>query len=239
MVGRNVRMDVRWAAADADQTRDHAAELVALAPDVILASSGSVVGPLRRLTRTIPIVFTETSDPVGAGFVDSLARPGGNVTGFLSSNTAWAGNGWSCSRRSRRPSRGWRCCASRHPLRDGPVGRDPVGGAVFRDGAARDRRARCGRDRAHRPAFARTPNSGMILTASGGSFASQSDHHVADRTSCRRSTFYAVSSQTEVSSPTGPTQSTCIGARPLTSTASLRARSRPTCRCRPRRNSSW
>jgi len=83
MVGRNVRMDVRWAAADANHARGYAAELVALAPDVILASSGSVVGPLRGLTRTIPIVFTETSDPVGAGFVESLASPGGNVTGFL------------------------------------------------------------------------------------------------------------------------------------------------------------
>src|SRR5262249_2483388 len=66
MVGRNVRMDVRWAAADANHARGYAAELVALAPDVIVASSGSVVGPLRRLTSTIPIVFTETSDPVGA-----------------------------------------------------------------------------------------------------------------------------------------------------------------------------
>ena len=83
LLGRNVRMDIRWTAADADQARGYAAELVALAPDVILASSGSVVGPLRRLTRTIPIVFTETSDPVGAGFVESLASPGGNVTGFL------------------------------------------------------------------------------------------------------------------------------------------------------------
>jgi putative ABC transport system substrate-binding protein len=84
MVGRNVRVDIRWAAADADHARGYAAELVALAPDVILASSGSVVGPLRRATRTVPIVFTETSDPVGAGFVESLASPGGNVTGFLS-----------------------------------------------------------------------------------------------------------------------------------------------------------
>src|SRR5262245_31016770 len=83
MVGRNVRMDVRWAAADANHARGYAAELVALAPDVILASSGLVVGPLRRLTSTVPIVFTETSDPVGAGFVESLASPGGNVTGFL------------------------------------------------------------------------------------------------------------------------------------------------------------
>jgi putative ABC transport system substrate-binding protein len=82
--GRNVQIDIRWAAADADQYRRYAAQLVALAPDVILASSGAVVGPLRRTTRTVPIVFTETSDPVGAGFVESLARPGGNVTGFLS-----------------------------------------------------------------------------------------------------------------------------------------------------------
>ena len=62
MIGRNVRMDIRWTAADTDQARGYAAEW-ALAPDVILAASGSVVGPLRRLTRTIPIVFKETSDP--------------------------------------------------------------------------------------------------------------------------------------------------------------------------------
>jgi ABC-type uncharacterized transport system substrate-binding protein len=84
LVGSNVRIDVRWTSADPDQTRRHTAELLALAPEVILASSGSVVGPLRRSTRTIPIVFTETSDPVGAGLVESLPSPGGNVTGFLS-----------------------------------------------------------------------------------------------------------------------------------------------------------
>jgi ABC-type uncharacterized transport system substrate-binding protein len=81
----NVRIDTRWAGVgDAEHYRRYAAELVALAPDVILASSGAVVGPLRRITRTVPVVFTETSDPVGVGFVESLARPGGNVTGFLS-----------------------------------------------------------------------------------------------------------------------------------------------------------
>ena len=80
--GRNVLIDVRWAAGKADDTRKYATELVALAPDVILASGGSVVGALLQLTRTVPIVFTQTTDPVGAGFVDSLARPGGNVTGF-------------------------------------------------------------------------------------------------------------------------------------------------------------
>jgi putative ABC transport system substrate-binding protein len=81
---RNVRIDTRWTAADPDYSRKYAAELVGLAPDVILASSGAVVGPLRQPTRTVPVVFTETSDPVGAGFVESLARPGGNITGFLS-----------------------------------------------------------------------------------------------------------------------------------------------------------
>jgi putative ABC transport system substrate-binding protein len=82
--GGNVQVEYRWSGADPERIHSHAAELVALAPDVILASSGAVVGPLRRATRTVPIVFTETSDPVGAGFVESLPRPGGNVTGFLS-----------------------------------------------------------------------------------------------------------------------------------------------------------
>src|SRR5262245_29567990 len=100
--GRNVRIDVRWGAGDADRNRRHAADLVALAPDVILASGGSLVGPLLQATTTVPIVFTQTPDPVGAGFVESLARPGGNATGFSILTIALAGNGWSCSSRSRR-----------------------------------------------------------------------------------------------------------------------------------------
>lgn len=79
--GRNVQIEIRWAPGG-DRARQYAAELVALSPDVILASGGSVVGPLLQATRTVPIVFTQTPDPVGAGFVDSLARPGGNATGF-------------------------------------------------------------------------------------------------------------------------------------------------------------
>ena len=82
--GRNVRIDIRWAGGNADDSRKYAAELVALAPDVILAVGGSVVGTLLQATRTVPIVFTLTPDPVGAGFVASLARPGGNATGFTS-----------------------------------------------------------------------------------------------------------------------------------------------------------
>ena len=80
--GRNVQIDTRWAAGDAERFRRYAAELVALAPDVILASGGTGVGALLQASRTVPIVFTQTTDPVGAGYVDSLARPGGNTTGF-------------------------------------------------------------------------------------------------------------------------------------------------------------
>ena len=81
--GRNARLDVRWAAGDPERIRRYAAELVALAPDVILASGGTTLGPLRQVSRTVPTVFTGVSDPIGAGFVDSLARPGGNATGFI------------------------------------------------------------------------------------------------------------------------------------------------------------
>jgi putative tryptophan/tyrosine transport system substrate-binding protein len=81
-VGRNVRIEYRWAAGDAERIRKYAAELVALAPDVILATGGAVVGPLLEATSTVPIVFAQTPDPVGAGFVTTLARPGSNATGF-------------------------------------------------------------------------------------------------------------------------------------------------------------
>src|SRR6516164_6048648 len=81
-VGENLQIDYRWAAGNEDDTRKYAAELVALAPDVIFTSGSAGAGPLRRATRTVPIVFTNVPDPVGAGYVDSLARPGGNMTGF-------------------------------------------------------------------------------------------------------------------------------------------------------------
>ena len=82
-IGHDVRIDTRWAAGDADRYRRYSAELVALAPDVILAVASASVGPLLQATRTVPIVFVNVADPVGAGFVDNLARPGGNATGFI------------------------------------------------------------------------------------------------------------------------------------------------------------
>ena len=81
-VGRNVRVDLRWGGGDPELYRSHAAELVALAPDVFLAAGAIVTRALQRATRTIPIVFANAVDPVGMGFVASLARPGGNATGF-------------------------------------------------------------------------------------------------------------------------------------------------------------
>ncbi|MBI3759319.1 MAG: ABC transporter substrate-binding protein [Deltaproteobacteria bacterium] len=90
-VGRNLRIDIRWGAGDVDRLRKYAAELVSLAPDVILAQGSSTMRPLLQATRTVPIVFPISSDPVGAGFVDSLARPGGNATGFMSFEFSLAG----------------------------------------------------------------------------------------------------------------------------------------------------
>jgi putative ABC transport system substrate-binding protein len=82
-IGRNMRVDIRWATANAAKIRQHAAELAALTPDVILSAGTSATGPLLQATRSVPIVFATAVDPVGAGLVDSLARPGGNTTGFL------------------------------------------------------------------------------------------------------------------------------------------------------------
>jgi ABC-type uncharacterized transport system substrate-binding protein len=90
-VGLNVRIDYRWSGGDAGNIRKHAAELVALAPDVILASGVAALGPLMEATRTVPIVFPLAADPVGAGFVESLARPGGNVIGFAAPDYRFSG----------------------------------------------------------------------------------------------------------------------------------------------------
>src|SRR6476646_5112855 len=81
-VGSNISLETRWAGTASDDIRRHATELVALAPDVILANGTSTLGPLLQQSRTIPIVFVQVTDPVGSGYVSSLARPGGNATGF-------------------------------------------------------------------------------------------------------------------------------------------------------------
>ena len=89
--GRNVHIDTRWTSGNADDTRKYAAELDALAPDVIQASGASTVGALLKVTRTVPIVFAATADPIGAGLVASMARPGGNATGFMNYEDSMSG----------------------------------------------------------------------------------------------------------------------------------------------------
>ena len=90
-VGRNMRIDVRWSGGDAGRIRAFAQELIALAPDVILATNTPTVVALQQVTRTVPIVFATVGDPVGAGVVDSLGRPGGNVTGFMNFEYSMSG----------------------------------------------------------------------------------------------------------------------------------------------------
>src|SRR5258708_23558473 len=89
--GRNLQIDYRWGMGDIDRHRINAAELVALAPDVILAHGSTIMGPLQRATRRVPIVFVSVADPVAGGYVASLARPGGNATGFTSADYGISG----------------------------------------------------------------------------------------------------------------------------------------------------
>ena len=170
-IGRNVRIDTRWATADAAAIRKHAAELVALSPDVILTFGASTVGPLLRVTRTLPIVFAVASDPVGNGFVDSLGRPGGNATGFMSFEYTMAGK-WLELLKQIAPS-----VTRVAVLRDTD---NPSGNALFgviqamapslrvevtpvnmRDAGEVERSV---------VALARTPSAGLIVTASGQAY---------------------------------------------------------------------
>jgi putative ABC transport system substrate-binding protein len=89
--GRNVRIDIRWHENDADRARTHAQELIALAPDIFLADGTVSVGALQHVTRALPIMFANVADPVGAGFVDSLSRPSGNITGFMGFEYGFSG----------------------------------------------------------------------------------------------------------------------------------------------------
>jgi putative ABC transport system substrate-binding protein len=171
-IGRNVQNDTRWAGGNADDIRRHATELAALAPDVILAFGASTVGPLLQATRTVPIVFPAVIDPVGAGLVDSLARPGGNVTGFMVTEYSIGGK-WLELLKQIAPS-----VTRVAVFRDTTT---PTGSALFgviqatapslgvevipvnmRDAGEIERAI---------TAFARSPNGGLILTASGLAFA--------------------------------------------------------------------
>ena len=241
-VDRNVRIDLRWGAGDADHFRKQAAELVALAPDVILASGIPVVAALLQATRTVPIVFAQVVDPVGAGLVASLARPGGNATGFTIFEYALGGK-WV------------------ELLKEITPGVARV--AVLRDAASTSGIGQLGAIQSVAPSF------GMELTPVGvsdageieravtafarglewrpdcdvgdvGHRSSRSDHHAGGSAPTagglrlaalrhrRRPDLLRARSDRPIS-----------GAQPATSIASSRARSRPTYRCRRRPSTNW
>jgi putative tryptophan/tyrosine transport system substrate-binding protein len=168
-IGRNVQIDTRWATPNAADIRRHAAELVALAPDVILAYGSSTVGPVLQATRTIPIVFPVIGDPVAAGFVESLARPGGNATGFMTTEYGMAGK-WLELLKQIAPGV-VRAAVLRNPAT--PTG--PAQFGVIQAVAPSlkvevnpvDMRDAGGIERAI-AAFARSPNGGLIVTAGAG-----------------------------------------------------------------------
>src|SRR5262249_12746702 len=148
--GRNLRIDYRWGVGDNDRHRANAAELAALGPDVILAHGSPIVRQLQRATRTVPIVFVSVADPVGGGFAASLARPGGNATGFMILEYGLGGK-WLRLLKQISPGvkreggggggRGgdW---GSGPTIRRGAAGRNSIRGAVVGGGGNADRRER-------------------------------------------------------------------------------------------------
>jgi ABC-type uncharacterized transport system substrate-binding protein len=166
IVGRNVQVEYRWGAGDADRVRQFATELAALAPDVIVTSGASTMPPLLRATRTVPIVFVNVADPVGSGFVESLSRPGGNATGFMQFEYSLSGK-WLEVLKQLVPSVR-RAAILRDPDQIGGVGQFAVMQAVapslgieaipinVRDAPEIERTV---------AAFARGPNGGLIVTA--------------------------------------------------------------------------
>jgi putative ABC transport system substrate-binding protein len=167
-IGRNVRIDIRWASADAGEIRRHAAELAALMPDVILATGDSTMPPLLQATHTIPIVFPVSTDPVANGYVANLARPGGNATGFMISDYSMGGK-WVELLKEVAP--GVRLAAV---LRD-TSNRSGIAQYSVIQAMAPSLRVEVNPLNMHDAqeiecdvaAFARSPNAGLIITASG------------------------------------------------------------------------
>jgi putative tryptophan/tyrosine transport system substrate-binding protein len=165
--GRNVRIDVRWGSGEPERIRGYATELVVLTPDVILASTTPAMGGLQQATRTIPIVFVQVVDPVAAGFVDSLARPGGNATGFTPFEYGISGK-WLELLREIAP-RVTRVAVIRDPAISVGIGQlatiqsvAPAFGVELRPVGVRD----AGEIERVITTFARSSNDGLILTGS-------------------------------------------------------------------------
>ena len=232
---RNVRIEIRWAAGNTDEIRKYATELVALAPDVILTSGSTTVGPLQQATRTLPIVFVQVPDPVGAGFVDSLARPGGNTTGFTLFEYGISGK-WLDLLKQVAPHV-TRAAVLRDPFiaaGSGQLGAiqsvAPSFGVELIPLGVRD----AGEIERGITAFARGANGGLIVTAS--TLATHHRELIVTLASRHRlpAVYYFRSFVTAGGLISyGPDPIDPFHARPATSIASSRGRSQPTCRCRP------
>ena len=167
-VGLNLRIDYRWSAGNAAATLKYAAELVELAPDLILAGGTATMGPLLQVTRTVPIVFVTVAEPVGAGFVESLARPGGNATGFTAQDFGFSGK-WLELLKEIAPDT-TRAAIIRDPAITGGIGTfgaiqnlAPSLGVEVSPINVRD----TGEMERAIVAFGRSPNGGLIVTPSG------------------------------------------------------------------------
>jgi putative ABC transport system substrate-binding protein len=169
-IGRNVRIDTRWGQGDAERYRRYAAELIALAPDVILVNGPAALAQLQQATRSVPILFVNVVDPVGAGFVASVARPGGNATGFMLSEYSTSGK-WLELLKEIAP-RVTRAAIIRDPTLTATVAQfaaiQSAAASVGVELSPIDMRNTGEIERAV-AAFARAPNGGLIVTAGGTS----------------------------------------------------------------------
>jgi putative ABC transport system substrate-binding protein len=234
--GRNVRIDTRWAGGDAREIRRYAGELVARAPDVILATGTVAMGPLLQATRTIPIVFNNVADPVGAGFIKSMARPGGNTTGFIQFEYTLSGK-WLELLKQIAPS-----VTRVAVLRDAAITSGIGQFAVIQSVApsvgvevsvinVRD----AGEIEGDIADFARTSNGGLILTASALAVL----HGELIIALAARHKLPAVYYRRAFVTGGGLISYGYTGAQLAMSTASSGVRSPPTYRCRRRPNTSW
>jgi len=240
--GGNVQIDYRWGAGDGERYRTYAAELVAQAPDALLAVGGTVVGALQRLTRDIPIVFVATSDPVNRGLVASLSRPGGNTTGFLLFEYSICGK-WLELLKEIAPHI-TRVAVIRVASEFSGVGEfaaiQAVAPSLGVDLSPIDPRDSAAMERAVID-FAHQSNSGLIVTESGASIKDRDRIASLWRRSsdCRQSMLTATSPLRAASSRMGPTKSTSTAAPRITWIEFSRERNRLSYRCRRRPNLSW
>src|SRR5262245_45606390 len=242
VVGRNAQIDIRWGlGGDPEPIRKNVTELVALTPDAILATTFPIVAALQQATRAVPIVFAGLIDPVGAGLVASLARPGGNTTGFASYEYGLSVK-WLELLKQVAP-RVTRVAVLRDSLTPVGIGQlaaiqgvAPSFGVELTPLVVRD----AGEIEPAVAAFARNPNDGLIVT-----IGTLTDAHrdvvgkLAARYRCPRSILSPSSSGAVASFPTDPTSSIRIGAQPATSIAFSRAKTRPTFQFSRPRKSTW